>query len=164
MKEAIVAYDLNRAIGYGNDLLWDKRDLPADMARFRRITLGRRVIMGLRTFQSIGQPLPRRENIVLTRRDITVPGTVVVHSVEDALDYAGDDFVCIGGAQIYEQMLYAVDRLYATEVRHRFSPVDTYFPPLGSAWQEAERAMYRPDEHNRYAYDFVEYTKLPPAL
>src|SRR5579863_5908300 len=111
----IVAMAQNGVIGRDNALPWR---LPADLKRFRAFTLGKTVLMGRKTFESIGRPLPGRENLVLTRdRGRLAPGVIIVHSVEQALAQAGgDELVAIGGAQIYRLVLPFARRLYLTHV------------------------------------------------
>ena len=127
---SIVVVGKNREIGYKNQLLWE---LPADMARFKKITTGHAVIMGDRTFESIGSPLPGRTNIVISlKKDYKAPGCTVVHSIEDSIECAksseanGESFV-IGGGTIYKLFMPLIDKLYITEVDDALK-ADVYFP------------------------------------
>lgn len=125
----IVAIAKNRAIGHGNKLLWN---IPEDMKFFRETTRGHTVVMGRKTFESIGRPLPNRLNIVITRdNSFTADGVTVCHSLEEALDLARqkekDEVFVIGGAQIYTQALPFTDRLYLTVVHKDFEG-DAFFP------------------------------------
>lgn len=125
----IVAIAKNRTIGHGNKLLWN---IPEDMKYFRETTRGHAVIMGRKTFESIGRPLPNRLNIVITRdQSFTAEGVTVCHSLEEALDLARqkekDEVFVIGGAQIYKQALPFTDRLYLTVVHKDFEG-DAFFP------------------------------------
>ncbi len=128
MKIAIVvAMAANRVIGRDNQLPWH---LPADLKHFKQLTLGKPVVMGRKTYASIGRPLPERTNIVVTRdRDYEAPGCVVVHSLDEALAAAGEaaEVMVIGGAGIYRQVLPRTDTLYLTEVHAEFEG-DTLFP------------------------------------
>lgn len=125
----IVAVDETRAIGKDNKLLWH---IPEDLKRFKELTTGHAVIMGENTYRSIGRPLPNRKNIVMTMSaDLELPGCLVVHSIEEALQLAKEEemeevFV-IGGASIYKQFLPMVDRLYLTLVQGTHE-ADTFFP------------------------------------
>ena len=132
----IAGMDKNRLIGQGNRLPWR---LPADMKHFRRHTLGKPVLMGRKTFESIGKPLPKRTNIILTRdRGYSAEGCIVAHSIEEALDTARtcDEIMIIGGASIYVLFLPRAHRLYLTYIHDCFEG-DIYFPTFNLAdWQE----------------------------
>ncbi len=160
MRSIIVAYDQNRGIGAANDLLW-KRDLPADLRHFKELTTGSAIIMGRKTYESIGRPLPNRQNIVISRQGELIEGVTVVTSLEDA--YAAvtsDDVYIIGGGQIYELALGSVDQVLATEVEASFSVSDVFFPVLDATmWQESSREHHDADENNKYPFDFVTYAK-----
>ncbi len=160
MKYIIVAYDQNRVIGSGGVMPWQGH-LPADMRHFRETTSGQAVIMGRKTFESIGRPLPGRQNIVVTHQDIQLEGVVVVGSLQEAYDAVenGKETCVIGGGQIYEQALPEADFVIATEIKARFGGGDTYFPELGADWSVVERADYEADDSNLYAYSFVTYAK-----
>ena len=159
MKSIVVAYDKNGGIGAGNDLLW-KRDLPADLQHFRDLTRGNAVIMGRKTFESIGsRPLPNRQNIVLSRSPIAIDGVFYAKSLEEAINIEQDDIFIIGGQGVFEEALPQVSTIYATEVRHTFSDVDTYFPVLSDTWLEVSRVHHPADEKNKYSFDFVEYRR-----
>jgi dihydrofolate reductase len=135
----VAALARNRVIGIGNRLPWR---LPEDLERFKRLTMGAPVIMGRRTHESIGRPLPGRRNIVVTRaRGATWDGCVVVHSLDEALAAAGDAAAAfvIGGAELYVQALPRADRLYLTLIDAEY-PGDAWFPELDPAvWREIER-------------------------
>ena len=151
----IAGMDKNRLIGQGNRLPWR---LPADMKHFRRHTLGKPVLMGRKTFESIGKPLPKRRNIILTRDlDYQAEGCVVTYSVEEALDTAAgcEEIMVIGGASIYELFLPQADRLYLTYIHGCFEG-DVYFPAFDIAnWQEVKRVDRQPDEKNPHPYSFL---------
>ncbi len=141
---AIVAMAANRVIGAGNQLPWR---LPADLARFKRITLGHTLVMGRKTYESIGRPLPGRTTLVVTRqRDFAPAGVQVANSVDDALAKAqasGDTEVFIaGGADLYAQTLDRVQRLYLTRIDRDF-PGDTWFPDVDlSGWRCVEEEQH----------------------
>ncbi len=129
----IVAHDKNRVIGLNNKMPWH---LPGDLQYFKEQTMGKPMIMGRKTFESIGRPLPGRRNIVITRNaDYTAKGIEVVHSLEDALALVKDEpeIMIIGGEQIFREALPLADRLYVTEIHHTFEG-DTYFPAY-EEWQ-----------------------------
>lgn len=156
----IVAYDTRRGIGANNDLLWG-RDLPADLAHFKKMTTGKSIIMGRNTFKSIGsRPLPNRQNIVVSRTPTGVDGVLTCASLEAAYAMAQYDAVVIGGAQLYKTALPSVERIYATEVQAEFPQADVYFPALAaSEWQETAREHHPADDANRYAFDIVRYDR-----
>ena len=160
MRLAIIAaMAANRVIGSNNDLPWR---LPADWKRFKSLTMGHHLIMGRKTFESIGQPLPGRTTIVITHQTGYAPeGVLVAHSVEQALQMAaGEDEVFVaGGAQIYQQMLPRADRLYLTSIHEEFEG-DTDFPEFEeSDWQLISEEGYEPDEKNPYPYTFLVYER-----
>jgi dihydrofolate reductase len=158
MKSIVVAYDSHRGIGAANDLLW-QRDLPADLAHFKMLTMGGSLIMGRNTFESIGRALPGRENIVVTHRPLDVVDIVAVDSLDAAYNVAHGNQFIIGGGQIYEQSLKDADVVYATEVHASFPQAEIFFPELGNEWRETARESNSADERNKYAYDFVTYVR-----
>ncbi len=134
----IVAMDEERAIGRENRLPWH---LPRDLARFRAVTMGHPVIMGRRTFESIGRPLPGRTNIVITRRkEYEAEGCVVVHDLRSALAACGDaeQAFILGGAEVFRQALPLAERVYITLVHTKISG-DAFFPELPAAFREVSR-------------------------
>ena len=154
----VVAMDDNRLIGRDNDLPWR---LPDDMAWFRRQTLGKPCIMGRKTYDSLPRrfrPLPGRLNIVVTRNvDYEAPGAIVVHSVEDALQAAGEveEIVIVGGAELFRRLMPIVDRLYLTEV-HGAVEGDVFFPEYDRAqWREIYRQEHAADERHPYAFTWL---------
>lgn len=159
----IVAYDKHRAIGKNGDLPWG-RDLPADLARFKRLTIGGNVIMGRKTFESIGKkPLPERENIVISSRPTGVAKVLTAVDLDSALALVRYKTFIIGGAQVYAEALNnpEITKIYATEVQAEFPEADTFFPLLDmSQWQEVAREHHPADEKNVYDFDFVEYQRL----
>lgn len=161
MKNILVAYDKNHGIGAENDLLW-QRGLPADLLHFKNLTLGHPIIMGRKTYDSIGRPLPNRHNIVISRQNKSIDGVTVVGSLAAAYKAAeGDDEVfVIGGGEIYKWALDSVDRIYATEVDATFDNATVFFPALDmTKWRETSRVRNTMDERNLYNYDFVIYER-----
>lgn len=154
----VVAYSQNRVIGKDNTLIWR---LPGDLQHFKRQTLGHPIVMGRNTWESLGRPLPGRQNIVLTRqKGVQFEGATVFSSLEDALAQLQDvPVICIiGGAQIYEQALPWTDQVIATEVQAEFEG-DAFFPPLTpDQWQETSRQTQPPE--NGLSYDFVTYDRI----
>lgn len=160
MKSIVVAYDKNRGIGAENDLLW-MRDLPADLRRVRKLTIGKSIIMGRKTFESIGsKPLPDRQNIVLSRIPTGVEKVITAGSLEAAYAIAQFPIVVFGGASVYREALPDIDIIYATEVDSEFPQATVFFPEIDmNEWQEVSRERHEADEKNKYAFEFVEYRK-----
>lgn len=158
MKSIVVAYDRHRGIGADNDLLW-KRALPADLRHFRDITTGATVVMGRKTYDSIGRPLPRRQNIVVSRSELALDDVTVVGTLEDAYAASEHDVYVIGGGSVYAQALSDVDTVYATEVDAEFPQATVFFPALDDEWHETAREHHAADDSNAYAYDFVTYER-----
>lgn len=158
-KCIIVAVASDMAIGRDNSLLWH---ISEDLKMFKRLTMGSPVIMGRKTFLSIGRPLPGRTNIVLSRSFKDAPeGVVVVNSLEDAYTACGDAPRCfvIGGGQIYREAIADADVLYVTEVHASFE-ADTYFPEIDpDIWVACERSGAAIDEKSGYEYEFVTYRR-----
>ena len=157
----VVAMGNNRAIGHEGGMPWH---MPADLAHFRRVTMGKPMIMGRKTFESIGKPLPGRDSIVVTRNSSwKASGAIVVPSIEKALDVAKSgatargvhEIAVIGGGALYASMIDKADRLYVTELHDTFE-ADTYFPEIDATeWTEISRESHPADEKNAVAYDFV---------
>jgi dihydrofolate reductase len=153
---AVVAATENDVIGRGNAMPWH---LPADLAHFKAVTLGHPVLMGRRTFEAIGRPLPGRRNLVLSHsRDLVVPGVEVVHGLDEAIAVAGDatELMIIGGAALYALALPRTDRVHLTRL-HMSVEGDAYFPALPeSQWREVSRSPRRPtDERNACDMTFL---------
>lgn len=145
----IVAMTKNHVIGKDNQMPWH---LPADLAWFRQNTTGKPVIMGRKTFESIGRPLPKRTNIVLSRQPFMHEGVVWKESLESAVDFVCDseEIMLIGGGQLFKQYLPQVSRLYLTEIQTELEG-DTFFPPIDWHDWSIEFEQYRPaDEQNLY--------------
>ena len=159
----IAAIDRGRVIGMDNAMPWH---MPADLKHFKRITLGKPVVMGRKTFDAIGRPLPGRTNIIVTRDpDWRAEGCVVVYSVEQALQAAAgaDEVMVIGGANLFEQLLPRATRIYLTEIKADFAG-DSYFPVLPPGhWLERERQDHPADTGNPYPYSFVILDRAQPA-
>lgn len=159
----IAAMDRNRLIGTENRLPWH---LPADLQHFKAMTMGKPIIMGRRTFESLGRPLPGRQNIVVTRDSaFLAEGCTVVHSVEQALAAASrhPEAMVIGGAALYGQLMARAQRIYLTLVDGEFEG-DVFFPAFAAGeWREVEREGRKPDERNAYAYSFVVLERVKDA-
>ncbi|MBF6058569.1 type 3 dihydrofolate reductase [Thiomicrorhabdus heinhorstiae] len=152
----IAAMTDERVIGLDNDMPWH---LPDDLRHFKAKTTGKPVIMGRKTFESIGsRPLPNRPNIVISRNaELQLDGVAVFSSVDEALQSLGDveEAIIMGGGQLYAQMLPRADRLYLTLI-HAQIDGDTHFPDWRAlSWQEIERESHAVDERHAYAFDFV---------
>lgn len=157
--QIVVAYARNRVIGRDNELPWR---LPGDLAHFKRSTMGCPIIMGRKTWESLGRPLPGRLNVVISRNpDYQAEGATVCSSLEDALQACADTpRVCIiGGEQLFRMALPATDEIIATEI-HADIDGDTFFPEIKAAdWQEVER-LPQPEE-NGLRYEFVTLRRRP---
>ncbi|MGN6640187.1 MAG: dihydrofolate reductase [Mucilaginibacter sp.] len=150
----IVAIAENNAIGKNNQLLWH---LPADLKHFKQITSGRSIIMGRKTYDSVGKPLPNRRNIVVSRQDIQIEGCEIVKSIDEGLLLCkNEDEVFIGGgAEIYRQAMDKTDIIYLTIV-HKSFDADTFFPEIDySKWKETAHEDHEPDERNSLPYSFI---------
>lgn len=155
----IAAQTKNRVIGKDGKMPWH---LPADLRYFRETTSGHTVVMGRKTYESMGRPLPNRRNIILTRqKDLKIEGCEVFNDIEEVKKQFKDEEVfVIGGAEIYELSLPFADRVYLTEIDAELDG-DTFFPEIDkSKWREISRKTYIKDEKNKYSLDFVIYEKL----
>jgi dihydrofolate reductase len=152
----IVAISKNRVIGKDNKLLWK---LSSDLQRFKALTSGHSVVMGRKTFQSIGKPLHSRRNIIITRdKSFSVEGCEVVNSIEQALFLTRNDCFVIGGGEIYKQVLDLASKVYLTLV-HCDIEGDTYFPELGTGWVEVKIDEHKASDKNEYDFTFIDYEK-----
>jgi dihydrofolate reductase len=150
----VVAIAANNAIGKNNKLLWH---LPKDLKHFKELTTGHTVIMGRKTYDSVGKPLPNRRNIVVTRQNIQIDGCEVVNSLEAALELAKGEaeLDIIGGAEIYKQVMPLTNYVYLTIVHQDFD-ADTFFPEIDySKWQELNREDHEPDEKHAFPFSFI---------
>jgi dihydrofolate reductase len=154
----IFAMDHNRAIGKDNQLPWH---LPADLKFFKRITTGHPILMGRKTYQSIGKPLPGRRNVVITQDpNFTAEGCEIVHSArEAAAQFQQEELFVIGGSEIFRLFLPQVDRMYITRIEHEFA-ADTHFPEVDmQEWTIVSNDQGIQDEKNPYEYYFQIYEK-----
>lgn len=152
--------DRNGLIGANNRMPWH---LPADLQYFKRVTMGKPLIMGRNTWESLGRVLPGRRHIVITRQaDYCASGIEVVNSVEAAVELLREveEVMVIGGAQIYEQLLSLASRLYLTRIDAEFVG-DTWFPELEQdAWRKLSSETHSADEKNKFAYSFEVYERV----
>jgi len=158
----IVAVADNGVIGSGNQLPWR---LPDDLKRFKALSMGKPIVMGRKTYDSIGKPLPGRLNIVVSRRgDLAIPGCTVVSSLAAGIAAAGDvaEIVIIGGADIYRQVLPRVQTIHLTRV-HAPIPGDVYFPELApDQWRELTTEHHPADERHAHAFTFTSLERVAP--
>ncbi|WP_153732506.1 dihydrofolate reductase [Sporosarcina obsidiansis] len=151
MISLLVAHDLHRVIGVDNQMPWH---IPEELAYFKKMTMGKAVVMGRKTFESIGRPLPGRLNIIITRNpSYEAAGVTVVHDLQRAIQIAeeyAEEVMIIGGAQIFEMSLDVADRLYITVIEKSY-PGDTFFPEYGEGWKLTSES----DTH--YAQDGTPY-------
>ncbi len=162
MISIIAAIGKNNELGKGNTLLWD---MAADMKHFRETTKGHTVIMGQKTFESIGKPLPNRKNIVLTKDDsFKAEGIEISKSLEETLDSfknSDEEVFVIGGGQIYKQSLDKASRLYITHVDMTDKNADTFFPEIiPIVWNEVSHKEHKKDSENPFNYTFSIYEKF----
>lgn len=158
MIALIVAIDQNNAIGKDNQLLWH---LPKDLSFFKNVTTGNAIIMGRKTFESIGKALPNRRNIVIsTQKDLQYAGAEITSSLNAAIELVGNaDCYIIGGGSIYQQSLTLVDRLYITKVADKFD-ADTFFPTINwDEWTLVSEEEHHADEKHAHAFSFCVYDK-----
>ncbi len=160
MLSIIVAMSENRAIGLDGAMPWH---LPADLKRFRALTTGHAIIMGRKTWQSIGRPLPDRQSIVITRDPaFQTDGASVVHDLDTAISAAGDDqeIFIIGGGEIYQHALPRADRVYITFI-HAEIEGDTVFPELDeTTWALVDDERCEADERHEFAFSFRVYERV----
>lgn len=157
----IVAASENGAIGKDNQLLWR---LPEDLKRFKRLTLNHTMIMGRKTFESIGKPLPGRTSIVITRQQDFQPERVIVvnslaQAIEEAKNRGDNETFIIGGGEIYTQAMSLTDRIYLTKV-HTTMEGDTFFNiPNETEWAEVSQIHFPADERHQFSFDFIDLEK-----
>lgn len=160
MITIIAAIGKNGELGKDNDLIWH---LPNDLKRFKKITLGHHVIMGRKTFESLGKPLPNRTTIIITRNsNYKVDNCIIVNSLEAALKASATDPnpYILGGAEIYHQAIKIADSLDLTLVDANFE-ADAFFPQIdASLWEETSHENFNADENHQYNYSFVTYKKV----
>lgn len=159
MISFIVAMDKNRVIGKENQLPWH---LPADLQFFKRVTSGHVIVMGRKTYESIGKPLPNRTNVIITRQaDFQAEGCLVFHDVDSLMAHFSkeEELFVIGGAEIFSLFMPNVDRMYITLINHEFEG-DTYFPEIdGSEWEIIHQEKGVRDEKNPYDYSFITWQR-----
>ncbi len=153
MISLIVVHDLNRVIGQNNKMPWH---IPNELAYFKEKTMGKAIVMGRSTFESIGRPLPGRLNIVITRNtSYEVEGVTVVHSIEEAIEAANkhhEEVMIIGGEQIFKEVLPYADLLYITLIEHEFEG-DTFFPSYEQEWEVISTSeQHTTDSGIKYTY------------
>ncbi|WP_131782202.1 dihydrofolate reductase [Legionella gresilensis] len=154
----VAAVDENYGLGKDNQLLCH---LPADLKHFKHLTMGKPIIMGKKTYQSIGKPLPGRQNIVLTTQALQIEGVDIACSLQQAIDLAGHapEVMIIGGAAIFEQFLPLANQIYLTMIHHQFN-ADVFFPKFDLAAWHCIQTQYRPhDEKNLYDMTFYQYKR-----
>ena len=161
MLKILVAFDENRVIGKNNALIWH---LPADLKRFKALTTGHVIIMGRKTFESIGRPLPNRTTIVISRQqDLNIEGVILAHSVEEAIlkakSISRDDIFIVGGAEIYQLSLPLADQILVTQLHDIFEG-DAFFPEISPAiWEVTEQERGVTDEQNAYQFSYITYAR-----
>jgi len=156
----ICAASKNGVIGVNNGLPWH---LPADLAHFKKLTLGHPILMGRKTYQSIGKPLPGRVNIIITRQaDFQAAGCRVAHSLAEAVGFCreDDEMFVIGGADIYHQVLPYADKIYLTLIHADFAGDAFLFDINSTIWRETSRQDFGPDEKNKWPYSFLTFEKV----
>ena len=156
----IVAVANNNVIGKDNQLIWH---LPADLKRLKALTMGHHLIMGRKTFESLGRPLPGRPHLVISRNEnLLLDGVSVVSSLDKAIELASIDTEAFifGGAEIYKQAMHLASCIYLTRVNASFDG-DTFFPLIDPLqWRLIEKEDHLPDEKNKYSYSFEKYERI----
>ncbi len=155
----IAAMAAGRVIGRGNQMPWH---MPADLKHFKEVTMNKPVLMGRKTFESIGRPLPGRRNIIISRQPLDIEGAEWADSIEQALEKVADaeEVMVIGGGEIYRQCLARASRLYLTLIEFE-TEGDAWFPDYqqDGEWLVTSEQLYLPDERNPYAYRFLTLDK-----
>ena len=153
----IVAYDKNFAIGKDNKLAWNQ---PSDLKRFKQLTWGHTVVMGRKTFESIGRPLTNRNNIVISRQDTKIDGIKTIHTIDEIKSLDGDIFI-IGGGEVYKNCIDFVDKIFATLIDCEIDSPDTWFPKIENQnWKVEYTSNHLKDDKNQYDYKFINWTKI----
>ncbi len=155
----VAAASENNVIGKNNTLPWR---MPADMKFFKNLTINHTVVMGRKTYESMGKPLPGRKNIIITRnKDFKADGCIVLGSFPEVLEYCKteSEIFVIGGAEIYHQLISKADKIYLTRIHSKFEG-DAYFPDIqANEWEETLRSSFTADEKNPYSYSFLEFLR-----
>ncbi len=146
----------NNELGKDNKLIWY---LPDDLKYFKKVTLNHKIVMGYKTFLSIGKVLPKRKNIILTRKDIEIPGAVIYHDIESMIksEFNDEEIFIIGGSSLYEAFMDLASNMYLTEVQEE-KEADVYFPEFDKS--EWEKEVIDKDEENGVQYEHVLYKRL----
>lgn len=156
----VVAADEQNGIGKNNQLLCH---LPADLKYFKNLTTGHAILMGRKTFESIGKPLPNRTNIVISRNTNTIEGCMVFNSITDGIAYAKSiqetELFIIGGDSIYAQVMNDTDTIYLTRTHHVFE-ADAFFPSLANNWKLTQETKHEADEKNKFDFSFQVFEKV----
>ncbi|MSQ78357.1 MAG: dihydrofolate reductase [Flavobacteriaceae bacterium] len=160
----IVVADLNNAIGLGNQLLCH---FPADLKYFKALTTGHCILMGRKTYESIGRPLPNRTNIIVTRNAAFVAaGCIVTNSLEAGIAEAEKlnetELFTIGGAELYRQVIGHANRIYLTRINNKFADADTFFSAMDSTWKLTASDLHQADEKNAFDYTFEVWDLYSP--
>ena len=161
MLKILVAFDENRVIGKNNALIWH---LPADLKRFKALTTGHVIIMGRKTFESIGKPLPNRTTIVISRQtDLQIEGVILANSVEEAIlkakSITREDIYIVGGAEIYTLSMPVADQILVTQLHDIFEG-DAFFPEISPEnWKVKDKERGVTDEQNAYQFSYITYSR-----
>jgi dihydrofolate reductase len=156
MIKIIAAISKNRVLGNDNKLIWS---LPNDLKRFKELTLDNTIIMGRKTYESIGRPLPKRRNIVISRdENYHLEGCEVANSIEEALMLCNNDCFIIGGSEIYKQTINISDKIYLTLIDVDFEG-DAFFPEITDDWYKVSKIDNKEDENHKYNYSFINYER-----
>lgn len=156
MIKIIASISKNRVLGNDNKLIWS---LPNDLKRFKELTTDNTVVMGRKTYESIGRPLPKRRNIIVTRdENYSVDGCEIANSIEEALMLCNNDCFIIGGSEIYKQTIGISDKIYLTLVEAEFEG-DTFFPEISDDWFKVSKIENNEDEKHEYKYSFIDYER-----
>ncbi len=149
----IVAMDENNLIGCNNKLPWH---MPADLMHFKKITTGKTIVMGRKTYESIGKPLPNRNNIIISSdKSLHIAGAKVINNIQNIIsNNLKQELIIIGGANIYKQTIKYCSRLYITRIKAKFKG-DAYFPNLANNWQIVTAENHKADLNNKYDYSFL---------
>ncbi len=159
---AIVAASRNWVIGKDNDIPWY---IPNDLRYFRRMTLGHHIVLGRKNYESIGKPLPKRTNLIVTRDTAyEAPGCHVVHSIDAAIDFARknkeEELIICGGGEIYKQTMPLLDKIYFTEIEAVIEG-DVFFPEIDtSIWKLSSIERNQSDDRHEYGYNFMVYDRI----
>ena len=160
MITIIAAIGLNNELGKDNDLIWH---LPNDLKRFKKITTGHHIIMGRKTYESIGRPLPNRTTIIISRNNqYKAEGCIVVSSLEEAIKSCQQEshIYIIGGAQIYKEAIKIADELDICLVEAHFD-ADVFFPEINmDVWKETQKTSFKADDKHQYNYSFIKYNRI----